>query len=54
MPEAPYFLLKELTILQIELQAGFSEPLERFSQIEQLLELVANHDHIISQDMSHK
>jgi hypothetical protein len=37
-----------LAILQIELEVGFSEPLEHFLQVEQvLLERATNHDHIV-------
>jgi hypothetical protein len=48
MPEVPYFLLKELELFRIELQAGFSKPLEHFLQVEQvLLEHLASHDHVV-------
>jgi hypothetical protein len=48
MPEVPYFRLKELALLQIDLQAGFSELMEHFPQVEQvLLEHAANHDHVV-------
>jgi hypothetical protein len=47
MPGVPYFLLKELALLRIEIKAGFWEPLEHFSQVEQvLLEHVGNHDYV--------
>jgi hypothetical protein len=46
-PGLPYFFLKELALLWIELQADFSQPLEHFPQVEQaLLECTANHDHV--------
>jgi hypothetical protein len=48
MPEVPYFRLRELARFQIELKMGFSEPLEHFLQVEQvLLKRAANHDHVI-------
>jgi hypothetical protein len=48
MPEVLYFLLEELALRRIDLQVGFSEPLERFPQVEQVLfECTANHDHIV-------
>jgi hypothetical protein len=46
-PRVPHFLLKEFARLWIEIQAGISEPLEYFLQVEQvLLERAANHDHV--------
>jgi hypothetical protein len=54
MPEVSHLLLQELTVLRIELQAGFSEPLKHFPQVEQmLLESAANYDHVI-QGLSRK
>jgi hypothetical protein len=48
MPKVPYFLLKELTLNRIELQAGFSELQEHIPQVYQvLLELAANHDRVV-------
>jgi hypothetical protein len=43
----PYFFLEEADLTQIELQAIFSEPLEHFPRVGQvLLERASNHDHI--------
>jgi hypothetical protein len=48
MPEVPYFLLMELTLFRFELQAGFSELLKHFPQVEQvILESAANDEHVI-------
>jgi hypothetical protein len=48
MLEVQYFLLKMLAVLRLELYAGFSEQLEHFPQVEQVvLELSANHDHVV-------
>jgi hypothetical protein len=46
MPEVPYFLFKKLGFLRIKLFAGFSELLEHFPQVKQVLfERAANHGH---------
>jgi hypothetical protein len=48
MPQEPYFFLKELALLPIELWTAFSELLEHLPQVEQvLLECAANHDQAI-------
>jgi hypothetical protein len=39
---------KQLALLWIQLQAGFSEPLEHFLQVEQvLLKGAADHDYVV-------
>jgi hypothetical protein len=48
MSEVSYFLLKILALLQIEISAGISEPMERFLRVEQVfLERAANQDHVV-------
>jgi hypothetical protein len=51
MPGVQYFLLKKFARLWIELEAGFSEPLQHFPQDKQvLLDHVTNHNHVQVQE----
>jgi hypothetical protein len=48
MSQLSDFSPKQLALLWIQRQAGFSEPLEHFPQVEQvLLEGVADHDDVV-------
>jgi hypothetical protein len=48
MPKVPYFLPQEVTLLRIELQAGFSALQIYFLKVQQvLLESAANYNHVV-------
>jgi hypothetical protein len=48
MPQVSDFPPKQLALLWIQLQAGFSEPLAHFPQVEQvLLEGAVDHDDVV-------